>query len=410
MKDEKISTTADYEQETTKVEEVEIIPQVQAKNENKAWKITKKLSKRWFIDAFSGMAQGLFVTLIAGTIFKQIGKLCGNNGFGLILVLIGNFACSLMGAGIGVGIARYLKTSNLVMFGCAVAGFIGAFLPDIAYKIIVSDQAFSLTAIANGISVIKLGAPGNPIGAYVATLFALEIVNLYAGKTKLDILLVPLGILVMAFFTIFLAIPAVWLIDMIAKFVEVSMKAVPWLMGIVISVVMGILLTMPTSSAAIWIAIASSSTDDIMLLAGGAAVVGCASHMVGFAVMSFKENGISGLISQGIGTSMLQIPNIMRNPKILIPPVVASAVGGLLATTVFKLRCNASGGGMGTSGLVGVFGTIEASLGVIPVWALVVGIILLMFVLPALISWSVCLLLRKVGWIKPNDLKLDYNN
>ncbi|MEG2541543.1 MAG: PTS sugar transporter subunit IIC, partial [Clostridia bacterium] len=132
--------------------------------------------------------------------------------------------------------------------------------------------------------------------------------------------------------------------------------------------------------------------------------------MVGFAVMSFRENSWGGLISQGIGTSMLQIPNIMKNPRILIPPIVASAVCGLLSTAVFKLRCNAAGGGMGTSGLVGVFGTIEASVGVIPVWALVVGIILLMFVLPALISWGMCLLLRKVGWIKENDMKLDFNN
>lgn len=411
MKKEKISTTAENEQETPQVEVVETTPQLQTKKENKVWTTTKKLSKRWFIDAFSGMAQGLFVTLIAGTIFKQIGKLCGDNGFGAMLILIGNFACTLMGAGIGVGIARYLKTSNLVMFGCAVAGFIGAFLPDAAYKIATSDMAFSLTAVVQSASVLKLGAPGNPIGSYVATLFALEIVNLYAGKTKLDILLVPLGILVISFLTTFLAIPAIWLVAMIGKFIEISTGAVPWLMGIVIAVVMGVLLTLPTSSAAIWIAIASTAPNsDTMLIAGGAAVVGCCCHMVGFAVMSFKENKWGGLISQGIGTSMLQIPNVMKNPKILIPPIVASAVCGILSTAVFKLRCNASGGGMGTSGLVGVFGTIEASLGVIPLWALIVGIILLMFVLPAVISWSVCLLLRKVGWIKENDLKLDFNN
>lgn len=409
MEDQKVPTVAEEEQQTAQVEEVDKIPQNQPKwKQSKVWKTTKKLSKRWFIDAFSGMAAGLFVTLIAGTIFKQIGILCGDNGFGKVLVLIGNFACTLMGAGIGVGIAKYLKASNLVMFACAVAGFIGAFLPDIAYKVAVSDVAFTLTEIASG-ATIKLGLPGNPIGSYVATLFALEIVNLYAGKTKLDIILVPLGVLILAFITTFLAIPAIWLIDVIAMLVEVSTKAVPLIMGIVISVIMGILLTMPTSSAAIWIALASSNQSDTMLLAGGAAVVGCCCHMVGFAVMSFKENGFSGLISQGLGTSMLQIPNIMKNPKILIPPVVASAVCGILSTGVFKLRCNASGGGMGTAGLVGLFGTIEASVGVIPVWALVVGIILLMFVLPALISWGMCVLLKKVGWIKENDLKLDYN-
>lgn len=170
---------------------------------------------------------------------------------------------------------------------------------------------------------------------------------------------------------------------------------------------MGILLTLPTSSAAIWVAIALNNTSDAMLLAGGAAVVGCCCHMVGFAVMSFKENRWSGLISQGIGTSMLQIPNVMKNPRILIPPTLASAICGPLATCLFGLRCNASGGGMGTAGLVGLFGTIEASAGVVDTWLLVTGIVLLMFVLPAVLSWAFCLILRKAGWIKENDLKLE---
>lgn len=404
------SMSAVSEQNTTQVEVVEQNPQqsMPTKKENKAWTITKKLSKRWFIDAFSGMAQGLFVTLIAGTIFKQIGLLFGKeNGFGAVLVLIGNMACTLMGAGIGVGIARYLKGSNLLMFACAAAGFIGAFLPDLAYKVLTSEAGFSLSAVAQSMTTIKLGAPGNPIGAYVATLFAFEIVSLFAGKTKLDILLVPLSVLTLGFVTMFLAIPAIWLVAMIGKFIEISTEAVPFVMGVVISVVMGILLTMPTSSAAIWIALAAGSTSDAMLLAGGAAVVGCACQMVGFAVSSFKENGVSGLIAQGIGTSMLQIPNIMKHPRIFIPPIVASAICGPLATCLFKLRCNASGGGMGTSGFVGVIGTIEASTGVIPAWQMWLGIVLLMFVLPALISWGISELLRKVNWIKYGDMKLD---
>ena len=193
---------------------------------------------------------------------------------------------------------------------------------------------------------------------------------------------------------------------MIGKFVEVSTGAVPFLMGIVIAVVMGVLLTMPTSSAAIWIALAAGNTSDTMLLAGGAAVVGCACQMVGFAVASYRENKVSGLIAQGLGTSMLQIPNIMRNPKTFIPPIVASAICGPMATCLFQLRCNASGGGMGTSGLVGVFGVIEASSGAIATWKMWLGIVLLMFVLPALISWGVSELLRKVGWIKDGDMKL----
>ncbi len=404
------SMSAVSEQNTTQVEVVEQTPQqsMPTKKENKAWTITKKLSKRWFIDAFSGMAQGLFATLIAGTIFKQIGLLFGKeSGFGAVLVLIGNMACTLMGAGIGVGIARYLKGSNLLMFACAAAGFVGAFLPDLAYKAIISDAGFSLSAVAQSLSAVKLGLPGNPIGAYVSTLFAFEIVSLYAGKTKLDILIVPLSVLALCFITMFLAIPAIWLVAMIGKFIEISTAAVPFVMGIVISVVMGILLTMPTSSAAIWIAIASGVTSDAMLLAGGAAVVGCACQMVGFAVSSFRENGVGGLVAQGIGTSMLQIPNIMKHPRIFLPPIIASAICGPLATCVFKLRCNASGGGMGTSGFVGVIGTIEASSGVIPAWQMWLGIVLLMFVLPALISWGMSELFRKINWIKFGDMKLD---
>ncbi|MGN0771621.1 MAG: PTS transporter subunit IIC [Christensenellales bacterium] len=396
-------------QQPAQVEVVDSTPQQPMPDKKTgARAIVKKLCKRWFIDAFSGMAQGLFVTLIAGTIFTQIGKLIGvDNGFGAVLVLIGSMASTMMGAGIGVGIARYLKASNLVMFACAAAGFIGAFLPDAAYKIAVSEQGFSLMAVAQSLTSVKLGAPGNPIGAYVASLVAMEIVSLYAGKTKLDILLVPLGVLALAFVTMFVAIPAIWLIAMIGKFVEVATGAAPFVMGIVIAVVMGVLLTMPTSSAAIWIALASGNTSDTMLLAGGAAVVGCACQMIGFAVASFRENKVSGLISQGLGTSMLQIPNIMRNPRIFIPPIVASIICGPMATCLFELRCNASGGGMGTSGLVGVFGVIDASSGVIAPWKMWLGIILLMFVLPALISWGMSELLRKVGWIKYGDMKLD---
>jgi len=201
--------------------------------------------------------------------------------------------------------------------------------------------------------------------------------------------------------------PVTWLLAKLGEGIALATEFTPFFMGIIIAVVMGILLTLPTSSAAIWVAIALNNTSDAMLLAGGAAVVGCCCHMVGFAVMSFKENRWSGLISQGIGTSMLQIPNVMKNPRILIPPTLASAICGPLATCLFGLRCNASGGGMGTAGLVGLFGTIEASAGVVDTWLLVTGIVLLMFVLPAVLSWAFCLILRKAGWIKENDLKLE---
>ena len=389
-----------------------------------AKKNAKALANRWFIDAFTGMAQGLFVTLIAGTIIKQIGLLFGDNGFGRMLVLIGNLACMLMGAGIGVGIAKKLGVSDLLLFACATAGFIGAFLPDAAFKVAkeaaVAGTTFDLVAVASKISMLKLGIPGNPISAYVGTLLALELVRLYAGKTKLDILIVPLGVLFLSFVNTFLSIPAIYLVDLIGQGIELATEAVPFVMGVVIAVVMGILLTMPTSSAAIWISIAMGKTSPVMLLAGGAATVGCACQMVGFAVASFKENGVGGLISQGVGTSMLQIPNIMRNPRIFIPPIVASAICGPLSTCLFKLRCGASGGGMGTSGFVGIIDMVSASGAVtdaagnvlaeaLPAWQLWLGIILLMIVLPALISWGMSVLLRKVGWIKDGDMSLDFD-
>ena len=177
-----------------------------------------------------------------------------------------------------------------------------------------------------------------------------------------------------------------------------------------VAVVMGVLLTMPTSSAAIWIAItAAVSTEyvDALSIAGGAAVAGCAAHMIGFAVASFRENGVGGLISQGLGTSMLQIPNIMKKPVIMIPEIAASAVAGLVAV-LLDLRCNAAGGGMGTSGLVGVFGAIEASQGAgLPGWKIALGVILCLFVIPAAVSFLVSELLRKKNVIALGDQKLD---
>lgn len=360
----------------------------------------KTLPKRYFITAFSGMAQGLFVTLIAGTILAQIAGWIGtDNYFGQTLMLIANFAKTLMGAGIGVGIAYALKKNKLLVFASALAGMIGA---------------FSANFIVGGTTIDKLtlGAPGNPIGAYVTTMLVVEVASLYAGKTKLDILLVPLGAMLLALVGAYVSYPFVWLVSKLGDLIAIATKATPFVMGIVISVIMGILLTMPTSSAAIWVSVASPiitggtvSADyyNAMLLAGGAATVGCACHMVGFAVASFRENGVSGLVSQGLGTSMLQIPNIMKAPKIMLPEIIASAICGPLATCVFKLKCGVSGGGMGTSGLVGVFDLFKHTdmnaLGII-------GIILLMFVLPAAISFGVSELMRKKNFIRSGEQKL----
>lgn len=362
-----------------------------SKKENVVKVNVKRLCKRWFIDAFSGMAQGLFCTLIAGTILEQIGKWIGVDNFvGQTLVSIAAMAKMLMGAGIGVGIAHALGANKLTMFSAAVAGFAGAF----------SDKL-----VAGGVVSVGFGLPGNPIGAYVVSLLAIEIVSLYVGKTKLDILIVPLGTLFLIFAGIYCAYPFIWLIKALGIAIERATEITPFFMGIIISVVMGVLLTMPTSSAAIWVSIASGVTSDAMLLAGGAAVVGCSCHMIGFAVASFRENGMSGFISQGVGTSMLQIPNIMKKPIIMLPEIIASAILGPISTCVFKLKCTATGGGMGTSGLVGVFGVIDASASLAP-WVTTLGIVLLMFVLPAVICFVTSEIFRKYGWIKEGDQKL----
>lgn len=357
-------------------------------------------SKRYFIDAFSGMAQGLFCTLIAGTILAQIASWCGDNGFAHFLAYLAKIAKTLMGAGIGIGIAHKLGAKPLVIFTAAVTGMVGAFAGNLV-EVMCHDAAWTFT----------FGAPGNPIGSYVVALITVELAGLYAGKTKLDIILVPLGMMAMCLFSVFMAWPLIKLIEYIGIAMALAIQAgvaVKILVGIFIAVVMGILLTMPTSSAAIWIAVAAAvpaEYEEALMIAGGAAVAGCSAHMIGFAVASFRENGVGGLVSQGIGTSMLQIPNIMKRPLIIVPEIVASAVCGLVAV-LMGLRCNAAGGGMGTSGLVGVFGAIDASKGIIPDWQIALGIILCMFVLPAAISLGVSELMRKTGAIKFGDQKL----
>ncbi len=362
----------------------------------------KALSKRWFITAFSGMAQGLFVTLIAGTILAQIAgwinKIGDGNYVGNTLLYIANLAKILMGAGIGVGIAHALGKNKLLVFSAAVAGMIGAW----ADQLVVGGGGWDKIMLLIGTKTL----PGNPIGAYVTTMLVIEVVQLYAGKTKLDILLIPLGTLLLGFAGVFVSYPFIWLVNQLGNLIAFATKATPFFMGIIISVAMGILLTMPTSSAAIWVSVATSvsaGNEEAMLLAGGAATVGCACHMVGFAVASYRENKVGGLIAQGIGTSMLQIPNVMKKPTIMLPMIISSAVCGPLATCVFGLKCGASGGGMGTSGLVGVFDSFENTSGALGY----IGIVLLMLVLPAILNIVISEFMRKKGWIKEGDMKLD---
>lgn len=367
----------------------------------------KALPKRYFITAFSGMAQGLFVTLIAGTILATLAKdVIGlGNFFSDTLFYIANIAKSLMGVGIGIGIAHALGKNKLLIFSSAVAGMVGAFADKLLFG---SFMGGLFPTVTSPFTALPFGAPGNPIGAYVVTMLVIEVVELYAGKTKLDIILVPLGVMLLSFVGIFLAAPFIWLVDKLGVLIAMATGIAPFFMGIIVAVVMGILLTMPTSSAAIWIAVAKSVIEagganaDYMLIAGGAATVGCACHMVGFAVASFRENGVGGLISQGIGTSMLQIPNIMKKPIIMIPMIISSAILGPLSTCLFGLKCSYNGGGMGTSGLVGIIDLFTNTTGALGI----VGIFLLMIVLPAVLNFFISEFMRKKGWIKEGDMKL----
>lgn len=374
--------------------------QVMCEKESRFKSYLKALPKRYFITAFSGMAQGLFVTLIAGTILGKIADWIGNNYIGNTLLSISKLAKILMGAGIGVGIAHALGKNKLLVFSCAVAGMVGAWTD----ALIIGGGGFETITASLGKAL-----PGNPIGAYVVTMLTLELVELYAGKTKLDIVLIPIGTLLISFAGVFVAYPFTWIINQLGDLIALATQITPFVMGIVISVIMGILLTMPTSSAAIWVAVATpvinnGSVEQIeaILLAGGAATVGCACHMVGFAVASYRENGFGGLIAQGLGTSMLQIPNIMKKPVIMLPMIISSAILGPLSTCVFKLKCGASGGGMGTSGLVGVFDLFENTSGALGN----VGIIFLMIVLPTLLNLVIGEFMRKKGLIKFGDMKL----
>ncbi len=347
----------------------------------------KKYLNRLFIDGLSGMAYGLFSTLIIGTILCQIGKLVGGNPVGEYLIAMGNVAKTLTGAGIGVGVAGKLKASPLTAVAAAVTGMIGAF-PQVA------NESFTV------------GSPGEPLGAFIAAYVAIEIGRLVAGKTKVDIIVTPIcciltGAAAGYFVGPYISAAMKW----IGALVNINVENSPIIGGIVVSVIMGILLTLPISSAAIGISMGLSG------LAAGAATIGCCCNMVGFAVISYRENKVGGLIAQGVGTSMLQIPNIVRNPLIWLPSIIASAILGPISSAVLKMVSNPVGSGMGSAGLVGQFMSYESmtAAGFSSGIALL-EIVLMQFVLPAVICLAVAETMRKLKWIKPGDLKLEDAN
>ena len=350
--------------------------------------------QRYGIDALGAMAQGLFCTLLVGTILNTLGQQFGigflnetivtlKQGDQVIGYTVGGLASALVGPGIAVAIGFALQAPPLVLFSLIVVGF-----------------------AANA-----MGGAGGPLAVYVIAIIACEIGKLVSKETKVDILVTPIvTILVGVGAASVIAAPIGAAASAVDDFVKWATVLQPFWMGILVSVVIGIALTLPISSAAICAALGLTG------LAGGAAVAGCCAQMVGFAVMSFRENRWGGLVAQGVGTRMLQMPNIVKNPKIWIPPILASAVTGPLATCLFKLEMNGSAvsSGMGTCGFVGQIGVYTgwvsdvasgAKAAITPMdW---VGLVLICFILPAILSVMFCNVLRKIGWVKENDLKLE---
>ena len=335
-------------------------------------------AKRYGIDAMGAMAQGLFASLLIGTIIKTLGQQLNVQ----FLVDAGNFAQQVAGPAMAVSIGAALSAPQLVLY----------------------------SLIAVGMAANKLGGAGGPLAVYFITIVASECGKIVSKETKVDILVTPAVTILVGVGLSVLCAPAIGAAaSSIGDFIKWATNLQPLLMGILVSVVVGMALTLPISSAAICAALSLTG------LAGGAAVAGCCAQMIGFAVMSFRENGVGGLVSQGLGTSMLQMPNIIRNPRTWIPPTLASAITGPIATCLFHLEMNgpAVSSGMGTCGLVGQIGVYTGWLNdiaagtkaaILPMdW---VGLILICFVLPAVLTLLFAFFLRKWGWIKDGDLKL----
>ena len=351
-------------------------------------------AKRYFIDAMGAMAQGLFCTLLVGTILNTIGQqfhvgflnaivVTLGTGEGAVHYTIGGLCSAMVGPGMAVAIARALNAPPLVLFSLIPVGF----------------------------ATNSMGGAGGPLAVLFVAIVAAEVGKAVSKETKIDILVTPIvTILVGVGFAALIAAPVGQAASAVGKAIMWATELQPFFMGIIMSVVIGVALTLPISSAAICAALGLTG------LAGGAAVAGCCAQMIGFAVMSFPENRWGGLAAQGLGTSMLQMGNIVRNPRVWIPPTVASAITGPIATCTFRLQMNGApvSSGMGTCGLVGQIGVYTGWVNDIAAgtkaavtgmdW---LGLVLISFVLPAVLTWLIAIPLRKCGWIKEGDLKLD---
>ena len=365
----------------------------------------RSLPKRYFIDAMGAMALGLFASLLIGTIFETLGKYVPWD----FLMTIASFAKGATGMAIGVAIAHKLGAHPLVMFSCAGVGALAN-----AMGAIICDNALIrwATTSADG-EVDHIFYSAGPAGAFFAVIVAAEVGMLVSKKTPVDILVTPVVTLLAGFAGAWVFCPAIsYVMYFLGIFIASTTTLYPLFMGIIVSVVVGVVLTLPISSAAICAMIfspaavqvaADNGTLEGLLLAGGAAVVGCCAQMVGFAFSSFRENKWGGLVSQGLGTSMLQMGNICRRPLIWIPPTLAAAIVGPLSTMIFRLECSGVAAGMGTCGLVGPIGVMATTEHTTLMW---VGLTLCCLVLPAVLSLLFSEIMRKLGWIQTGDMKL----
>ena len=349
----------------------------------------KKIFHYIFIDGLSGMALGLFATLILGTIIGQIGSFVGGAAETYICGAA-SVAKAMTGAGIGVGIACKYKDDVLVTVSTGAAGMCGAFATNLLRGTLIQDGA------------LVFSGPGEPLGAFLAAMVAVSVGRVISGKTSLDILVTPL----VTFFSgaaagILVGPPISHFMGWIGEIIETATLQQPFLMGIVVSVLMGICLTLPISSAAIGVILNLSG------LPAGAATAGCCAQMIGFAVASYEDNKIGGAIAQGIGTSMLQMPNIVKKPVIWIPPILTSAILGPVSTVVLKMTSNATGSGMGTAGLIGPIMCYQTMVGEGGDPALILIEIAVMYVIaPALLTLIFTNFMKNHGFIKPGDMKL----
>ena len=351
-------------------------------------------AKRYFIDAMGAMAQGLFCTLLVGTILNTIGQqfhieflnaviVTIGKGDGAVHYTIGGLCSAMVGPGMAVAIARALNAPPLVLFSLIPVGF----------------------------ATNSMGGAGGPLAVLFVAIVAAELGKAVSKETKIDILVTPIvTVLVGVGFAALIAAPVGRAASAVGQAIMWATELQPFFMGIIVSVVIGVALTLPISSAAICAALGLTG------LAGGAAVAGCCAQMIGFAVMSFPENRWGGLAAQGLGTSMLQMGNIVRNPRIWIPPTLAAAITGPVATCLFRLEMNGApvSSGMGTCGLVGQIGVYTGWVNDVASGAKAavtgmdwLGLVLISFVLPAVLTWLIAIPLRKWGWIKDGDLKLD---